>query len=451
MGIKEYDVFVIGTGTAGKMVAKACAQAGKNVAIADNKAFGGTCALRGCDPKKVLLGLSEILDRCKQMQGKGVKSLPAINWENLQSFKETFVDAVPMATEKDLRALGISMYHQSPYFLDEKSLSVEGKTVKAKKIIIATGNKPIQLDITGWDLTLNSDEFLNLDKLPESMLFVGAGYIGMEFAHLAASLGVKVTVIEGTERPLSRFDKDLVTSLVKAMEANGVRFIFNANVYKIEKLRKYFRVSAKQHDKEIEEKTEMVINTAGRIPSIDELNLDQGNVAYSKKGVAVNTHLQNTGNKNVYACGDVADSSGLPLTPLSSFEAELVIDQLLKNKKSSQIDYPNQPSVVFTHPQIAMVGLTEEEAKEKNLSFSVKCKTQLDWYNAKRENQAFYGFKTLVDKKTNQILGAHIIGPQAAEMINLFTLAMNLKLDTQALKKMVFSYPSWGNDIKSMI
>nr|WP_311195837.1 FAD-dependent oxidoreductase [Antarcticibacterium sp. 1MA-6-2] len=146
---KEYDVFVIGTGTVSKTVAKSSADKGLKVAIADNREYGGTCPNRGCDPKKVLLGLTEILDRARKMQGKGIAALPETSWEDLMTFKETFVNAVPAATEKDLLEKGIELYHQSPRFLDENTLSVEGKTVTAKKIVIATGQVARPLNIAG--------------------------------------------------------------------------------------------------------------------------------------------------------------------------------------------------------------------------------------------------------------------------------------------------------------
>src|SRR5690554_1272460 len=149
MAIKEYDVFVIGTGTAGKMVAFDCAAEGMNVAIADNREFGGTCANRGCDPKKVLVGITEALQLAKNLEGKGIVEAPKIDWAALQNFKSTFTDAVPAFTEKKLKEAGIAIYHQSPRFLDENTLSVEGKTVKSKKIVIATGNKPRELKIPG--------------------------------------------------------------------------------------------------------------------------------------------------------------------------------------------------------------------------------------------------------------------------------------------------------------
>ncbi|CAM4091087.1 dihydrolipoyl dehydrogenase family protein [Gillisia hiemivivida] len=448
---EEYDVFVIGTGTAGKKVATACVKEGWKVAIADSREFGGTCSNRGCDPKKVLLGLTEIIDRAHKMKGFGITKMPEFSWEDLMAFKETFVDAVPAATEKDFEKLGVTMFHQSPKFLDKNTLSVEGKTIIAKKIVIATGQRPMELKIPGREHAIVSDDFLNLKHLPENMIFVGAGYIGMEFAHMAARLGVKVTMMDIASRPLTNFDEDMVGYLVTASEKLGIKFIFNAEVSEIEKLRKNYRVTAKQDGKEISEKAELVINTAGRVPSIEELDLEKGKVSFSKKGVSVNKYLQNPTNENVFACGDVSDSEGLPLTPLSSQEALIVIANLLNPNKPEEVNFPPQPSIVFTLPNIASVGLSEKEAKEKGYNYRLEHKLVPTWFNAKRVNTEEYAYKTLVDKKTDLVLGAHLIGPEASEIINMFVMAMCGKLTCKELKTMIYAYPTWGNDIKGMV
>ena len=451
MGFEEFDVFVIGTGTAGKSVAKECVSEGLKVAIADNREYGGTCANRGCDPKKVLVGLTEILDRAKKMKGHGITSMPEFSWKDLMEFKKTFTGAVPAATEKDMKALGIKMYHQSPKFLDENTLSVEGKTVTAKKIVIATGNKAFELPIPGRELPIISDDFLELEELPESMIFIGAGYIGMEFAHIAARCGVEVTVIDGESRALNNFDEDMVKHLQKASEEIGIKFIFDAEVKEVEKLQTNYRVSADQQGKKIEVKAKLVVNAAGRVPSIDELDLEKGNVEFSKKGITVNEHLQSPSNKNVYACGDVSASEGLPLTPLSSQEARIVAANILDKDRAKNVDYPPQPSVVFTLPNLASVGLNEKQAKEKGYDFRLEQKLVPKWFNAKRINEDYYAYKTLVDKKTGLVLGAHLLGPEASEMINMFVMAMCGKLNCETLKGMIFSYPSWASDIKAMV
>ena len=450
MAIKEYDVFVIGTGTAGKSVAYECAAEGMKVAIADNREFGGTCSQRGCDPKKVMVGITEAMQLSENLKGKGIISVPKIDWAALQKFKSTFTSAVPAATERDLKAAGIEMYHQSPKFLDENTLSVEGKTIKAKKIVIATGQKSMELKILGREHLMVSDDFLELKELPKSIVFVGAGYIGMEFAHIAARCGAKVTVVEFGPRPLSPFEGDIVNHLTKASEELGIEFIFNAQVSEVEKLQKNYRVSFKKDGKTDSVDARAVFNTAGRVPSINELDLEKGIVAFEKSGISVNEYLQNTTNNDVYACGDVSASGSLPLTPTSSQEARIV-SLNIRNGNHTKINFPPVPSVVFTIPQLASIGLTEEQAKEKGYEYVVEYKSVPKWFNAKRINEQVYAYKTIVDKKRNLVLGAHIIAPEAGEMINLFVLAMCGKLTTENIKAMIFAYPTWGNDIKGMV
>lgn len=344
------------------------------------------------------------------------------------------------------------MYHQSPKFLDETTLSVEGKTVTADKIVIATGNRPLELKIPGREFPINSDDFMELEELPESMIFIGAGYIGMEFAHIAARCGVDVTVIDGASRPLSNFDEDMVAYLQRASEDIGIKFVFNAKVTEVEQLRKNFRVHANgKNGEKIELDARLIVNAAGRVPSIDELELEKGNVAFSGKGIEVNENLQSTTNPNVYACGDVSASEGLPLTPLSSQEARIVTANILNLERNKIAHYPPQPSVVFTLPNLASVGLHEKEAREKGYDIQVEQKNVPGWFNAKRINSSYYAYKTIVDKKTGLVLGAHLIGDDASEMINMFVMAICGKLDCRTLKGMIFSYPSWASDIKAMV
>ncbi len=451
MGIEHYDLFIIGTGNAGKHVAYDAVDAGMRVAIADNREYGGTCANRGCDPKKVLVGITEVLERSLDMQGKGVCDMPKINWPDLMAFKRTFTEAVPFTTERKLEDLGIKLYHQSPRFLGENKLSVEGKTVTADKIVIATGNIPLELKIPGREHLRISDDFLELEELPESMIFIGAGYIGMEFAHIAARCGVDVTLVDVNERILSNFDEGLALYLQENSEQLGIKFIFNARAVGIEKLRKNYRVTLDIDGKEQEIKAEMVFNTAGRVPAVADLDLEKGNVAYSKKGITVNAYTQSTSNPNVYACGDVANTGELALTPIAHQEARITSKNILKGENHLKLEIPPTPSVVFTQPQLATVGMNEKQARDAGYDFVVNEKNVPDWYNSKRMNQNCYAYKTIVDKKTGYILGAHLLSWDAAETINMFVMAMCGKLDVNTLKGMVFTYPSWASDIKSMI
>lgn len=449
MEIVEFDVFVIGSGVAGQLVAKSCAKANMKVAIADNREYGGTCANRGCDSKKVILGPTEVYEKALNLKGKGITNIPKIDWGKLQNFKRSFTDKIPTGTEKALEEVGVKRYHQSPVFIDKNTLSVEGKTVKAKKIVIATGQIPRTLKILGNNLLKTSDYFLKMKQLPTQIVFIGAGYIAMEFAHIAARNGSKVTILDHGKTALNEFDPDLVSELTEASEKMGINFIFNAKVTEVTKLRKNYKVVYQLDNEEKSLKTQLVFNTAGRVPSIAALNLENGEVDYSKNGVVVNKYLQNTGNPNVYACGDVSDHS-LPLTPLSGMEAHIVAKNIIHGNKL-QIQTPIVPSVVFTLPNLATVGLNEEEAKRRYKDLRVNYKSVPNWYNAKRINASVYSYKILINNRNKEIVGAHILGPHAGETINLFSMAIQQKITIDEIKNIIFTYPSWGSDIKSMI
>ena len=450
MAIKEFDVFVIGTGSSGKKIAFDCAADGMKVAIADNREFGGTCANRGCDPKKVLAGVTEIYQSAKNLEGKGFLDIPKIDWESLQKYKQTFTGAVPAANEKRLVKAGITLYHQSPKFLDENTLSVEGKTVKAKRIVIATGLTSLVLKIPGREHLKVSDDFLNLETLPKEITFIGGGYIGMELAHIAARCGAKVTVIQSGDQILKGFDKDLTDQLAEISKELGIHILFGARVNKVEKLQKNYRVFYETEGDVKSIVTEMVFNSAGRVPSIDDLDLENGNVDIEKRGVSVNEYLQNTGNPNVYACGDVAASVYPPLTPTANLEAKILSENI---RKGNKLKLPNIviPSVVHCIPQLAMVGLSESDIVGKSEHYQVNYEEVPHWFSAKHKNEVDYSYKVIIDKKKQTIVGAHILASNAGELINMFTLAINQQLTISELKNMVFAYPTWGNDIKGML
>lgn len=444
-----FDVFVIGSGIAGQTVAKSCVEAGLKVAIADNREFGGTCANRGCDPKKILLGAMEAYELSENLKGKGVAKTSKINWGKLQKYKRNFTVNVPVATERVLKEKGIHLFHQSPKFIDERTLVVEGKKISAQKIVIATGQVPRKIEIKGSKHFKNSDDFLNLKKLPEHIVFVGGGYIGMEFAQMAARAGAKVTVVDTGKRPLHAFDPDLVEGLKKYSESLGITFIFEAKPTSLKKKRKKHILSyeVKGGIKTIE--AHMVFNTAGRVPALAVLDLDKGNVDFTDSGVVTNDFLQSKSNVNVYACGDVSDKN-LPLTPLSGRQGYVVAENIINGNKK-ELEVPVVPSVVFTLPNLATVGYSEEEARARYKNIIVNYEVSTDWFNAKRINAPLYAYKVILNERTREIVGAHLIGPDAGETINIFTMAINNKMTDRDIKSTIFTYPSWVNDIKSMV
>ncbi|AQS94830.1 pyridine nucleotide-disulfide oxidoreductase [Polaribacter sp. BM10] len=449
MESKHYDVFVIGSGIAGQTAAKICAKNGLKVAIADKQAFGGTCAIRGCDPKKVMLQFADVLKKTADLKGLGIKKVPEISWKDILKFKDSFVKKVPKETEENLTELGVDLYHQTPKFKSKNEILVEGKLISADKFVISTGLTPRKLNFEGANLLKTSSDFFNLKKLPKSAIFIGAGYVSMEFSYLLATLGCKVTIIDRGEMALSQFEPFLVKKLVDKMQKSGVNFVFEAEIDSVEKLRKNYRVHFKQKDKIKSIKSTVVFNTSGRVPATNLLDLENADIKNDNTGVLVNNYLKSNSNKNVYACGDVSSKS-LPLTPLSGLQGYIVGNNILKNN-SKKFSNPLVPSVVFTNPNLATVGLTEEKAKEQFSAIKVFKGDASHFYNAKKENADLYAYKIIVNDKTKVIVGAHLLSAEANECINIFSMAIHQKMTTKEFKKLIFTYPSFASDLKSML
>lgn len=450
MNKQQYDLFVIGTGMSGVTIAMKCAKKGMKVGITDFRPFGGTCALRGCDPKKILIDVSKAKKELTKYAGKGLEGEGRINWPELMEFKKGFTDPVPHKMEKGYQKAGIDTYHAAASFLDEETLQVGETTIKAQKIVIASGARPRTLPIPGAEHTITSDDFLQLDELPESITFIGGGYVSFEFAHLAALAGAKVTIIERSGYPLKQFEKELVKHVLEASKAYGIEVLLNTEAKEVRKKEDSYLVTAKGKEGEKVVESQLVINAAGRVPETDQLSLEKGKVEFSKKGIKVNEYLQSISNPRVYAAGDVADSKGLPLTPVAVYEGHAVASNILKgNNKAPQ--FTEMPSVVFTSPPLASVGLTEELAKAQNKDYLLKSGDASGWFNAYRSQAEVYAYKILISKEDGTLLGAHIIGPSADETINLFALAIKARLPAIHLKSMMYSYPSWASDLSYML
>src|SRR3989441_125818 len=310
------DVTVIGTGSAAQSVAYKVREAGQSVAVIDSLPFGGTCQLRGCDPKKVLVGVSELADWSQRMQGKGVIG-PAlsINWPELIRFKRTFTDPAPHENEQAFAEAGILTRHGRAHFVDRTTVEVAGETVVGRHVVIAGGARHAPLGIPGENLLTTSTQFLELERLPRRILFVGGGYIAFEFAHIAARAGAKVRVLHRGSRPLQKFDPDLVAMLVETTKGLGVEVGLNTEVVAVERQAHHLlvHVGTAAHEQSFE--ADMVVHAAGRVPEIDDLDLEVAGVARTAAGVSVNDYLQSVSNPAVYAAGDAVDSGGVPPPP----------------------------------------------------------------------------------------------------------------------------------------
>lgn len=439
----NFNVLVIGSGSAGSTVAMKCAGAGLNTAIVDYRPYGGTCSLRGCDPKKILVDAAEYLDVKKRLPSL-IEQNPVIKWKDLIAFKRSFTDPVPKKREEAYAGAKITMLRGKAVFDSNNSLVINNEKYSADKIVIATGAKSRKLNIEGEEHLINSDDFMELEELPEDIIFVGGGFISFEFAHVAVRFGSKVKIIHRDSSPIDMFDKDIVSMLLDLSRNTGIEIILNSPVNSIEKKDGKFIVRADN----AEYFADLVVHGAGRVADIDELNLKAANVDHGN-GIFVNEYMQSVSNENIYAAGDAAAGSP-PLTPVGAAEAKIVSENILMGNNLKR-DFKIVPSTLFTVPPLGSVGLSEDNAIKKGLDFRKNFSDTSKWYHSKKAGFKGTGFKVLIENGTDKIIGAHILSPNAENTINLFTMAMHASLTVNEIKDIIFTYPSISSDIKYML
>ncbi len=444
-------MIVIGTGSAAQTVAYGCRSAGRTVAVIDSRPFGGTCQLRGCDPKKVLVGVAELVDWSRRMQGKGVSS-PGLelSWTDMMSFKASFTESVPASVEEGLKKVGILSFHGRAHFVDRSTIEVGDDTLSAGKVVIAAGARRATLGIKGEEHLTSSTDFLELHELPRRVVFVGGGYIAFEFAHVLVRAGAQVQILHRGSVPLPRFDPELVTPLVEITRALGVEVELNTNVDAVERHGDEFVVRVTSEGQQRSVHGDLVVHAAGRVPEIDDLALDRAGVDFDQDGVTVNNYLQSVSNPDVFAAGDAVNSGGFRLTPVAGMQGGVVVRNILEGNHATP-DYNGIPSVAFTTPPLARVGLDETGALEQGLRFRVNRADTSGWYSSRRVALEHTGYKVLVEEDTDRVLGAHLLGGHSEETINLFGLAIRSGLRASDLKGMVYAYPTAASDIGYMV
>lgn len=446
---RTYDLVVLGTGTAANGVATRVRAANRSVAVIDFRPFGGTCALRGCDPKKMLVGGAAAFDHARRMHGKGIAGDIRIDWPELMTFKRGFTDPVPAANEHRYAAKGIDAFHGRARFTGRNTLAIDGETLQAAQVLIAAGAEPVRLGIEGEEHLVSNEEFLSLPEIPRRIVLVGGGYIAAEFSHIAARAGATVTILQRGERMLKNFEPELVGWSMKAFDALGIDVRTATTVRSIEKLGRSYCVHAASGGQSVSVDADLVVHAGGRAPALDSLDLRAAGIESERGRLKLNAFLQSVSNPAVYAAGDAAQA-GPPLTPVAGHDAEVVAANLLEGNHRKP-DYTAVPSVVFTIPPLASVGFSEAQARRQGLHFRMKCEQVADWFTARQAAEATYGFKVLVEEPTGRILGAHLVGPHADEVINIFALAIRHALTAEDLKATMFSYPSATSDVGYML
>lgn len=440
----DYEVMVIGSGTVAQNVVPRCAQAGLRVAVIDRLPYGGTCARRGCDPKKVLLAAAEAVGRARMLSDVGLVGQPVIDWPALMARKRTFTEPVAPRIEGWLRETGAETLHGDARIVGRDQVEVAGRSLRAANIVVATGARPMPLGFEGEELVTTSDEFLELDELAPRIVFIGGGYISFEFAWLARVVGAEVTILHRSSRVLKSFDGGLAAMVVERYRALGIRVLTDAPVR---------RVRREGGDLLVDTDAEaivadLVVHGAGRMADIDDLGLISAGVEFGPRGVHVDAHLRSVSNPRAWAAGDAADI-GAPLTPVASRQGKIVAAGILG--EDAVFDGQVTPSVVFSDPPLAAVGMSTDEAQTLGDSVSIKRSDMGSWFTQRRLGHTHAGSAIVTDASSGQLLGAHLLGANADELINVFALAIRQGATRDDLMATTWAYPTASSDVSYMV
>lgn len=453
--MKRLDLIVIGSGPAASTVAKKTAESGKSVALVESRGFGGNCALRGCNPKKVYTTAANLIDRVRRADGKLGRFGPvSIDWPELQAFKSTFTDPVPESSVDSFHRRKIETVEGEAVFTGPGQLEAGGRQLEAHRFFIGVGAVPVPLAFPGSEHVVTSDAFFELREIPEHVTFVGGGFISLEFAHLVARCGSQVVIVDRNRRPLRQFDHDLVAQLMRWSSRIGVGLIPESDVTGIQKKAGTgFRVKISGGGRDQWIDTGLVVHGAGRKPALEGLGLEAAGVTYGDEGIDVDPYFRSISNPAVFAAGDCANTGMPRLTPVANEQARQVVQTLLSGTPSGKADYGIVPQVVFTSPCLAAVGLLEESPEVAGLGdrVDIRFEDTSNWDSVRKSCQECAGYKLLVDRQSDRILGAHLLGPAAAETVNLFALAMKFGLTATNIKSTLFAFPTFASDVRRMV
>jgi glutathione reductase (NADPH) len=449
-----YDLIVIGAGNAGQEAAGVARAAGWRVAIVEARDVGGTCPLRACIPKKVLAAASEVADLVRRAPRLSVNveppaaGRPALDWTALIARERTFVDGVPAAMKADLVRKGIDLLEGRARFVDAHAISISGGTepLRARKFLVATGSVPRPLRFPGGDRLLTSDDMLEMAALPPTIAFVGAGVIAFELGHVMARAGARVTLLEAAPRVLPGHDAGAVDRLLEASAARGIDVQVGVEVQSVDDAPDGTRVVRYHSNGARELRVQAVAHGAGRVADLDGLDLTAAGVATDGGRPELDDAHCSRSNPDIWFAGDAVP--GKPqLSALATYEGRLVARNLSRGEHQAP-DYASIPSVVFTAPALASVGPTEEEARARGLTFETRVNDMRTWRSARTYAEEIAWAKVLVDAKADRVIGAHVVGHGAADLINTFALAIRYRIPVTSLVEGVYAYPTFHSDLK---
>lgn len=446
----EYDVLVLGAGNAGLAAAGVARTAGRRVAVVEARDVGGVCPLRGCVPKKVLVAAAQTLDTIARAGTHAISvGSPVLDWPRLIERKQTFVEGVPAELEQSLAARGIELLRGRARFVDRQTIEIGARRHSAKKIVVATGSVPRSLPVPGAEHLSTSDELLALSCLPESIAFVGAGVIAFELAHVFVRAGVLVTLLEVAPRVLPSADAEAAGRLAELTRELGVRIETGVTIDRIEARQEGFTIRYHRPGEAAMVDARLVANGAGRMPDLTTLDLCAAGITLERGHVELDEFLRSVENPSVFFAGDAIPSRP-QLSPLATYEGRVVGHNLVHDELRPA-RYGHQPAAVYTVPALASVGLSEEAAREAGLDFDVRSHDMTGWRSARTYGEPAAWGKVIVERGSDRILGAHLVGHGAEETIHALAFAVEMGLPAQALAERVYAYPTFHADLKHLV
>ncbi len=445
----RYDLVVIGGGNTGLAVANRVSRAGRHVLLIDKGPVGGLCSLAGCNPKKVFVRASEVLDDVRRAGEHGIDVAGiTVDWERVWRRKHTFTDSVPESTERGLAEKGVARIRGVARFQSPDMLDAAGEEVTAEAFVIATGSMPRKLLFPGAELVKTTDDILELRRPPERMVILGAGVVAFEFSHVFARLGTKVTILMHSRRALAGFDDDFAQHAVEFTRTLGVEFISNAEVHSVAESAGGLRLDFSSETDVDDRECDFILNAAGRDAAIEELALAAAGVERSRRGILVDEYLRSRTNRSVFAGGD---SHGLfQLSPVASYEGRIIARNFLEGDVS-KVDYTSVPQAIYTTPPLARVGLTETEARAKDIPVKVGMSDMQGWKVYAIAGEPVAWSKVIVNGETGRIIGAQLFGAGASDNIHVYALAIRCGLTADDLREAVYAYPTFASTIQSAV
>ena len=449
MSAYDFDLFVIGGGSGGVRAGRVAAAMGKRVAVAEEHRFGGTCVIRGCVPKKLLVYASEFQDHFEDAAGFGwTVGESSFDWKKLISFKDIEISRLEGLYRKGLDSNKATIFDSRAELVDPHTVRLlkGGRSVTAEHILVATGGRPNpHKALPGSDLCITSNEVFELAQLPKDIIIEGGGYIALEFANIFHGLGTDVTVVYRGKEVLSRFDQDLRQGLHKAMTLKGIRILTETmleGVRRGDDGRLHVVIS---NGEALD--TDQVLLAVGRLPNTEGLGLERAGVATDKLGAITVDDYSRTSQPHIFAVGDVTNR--VQLTPVAIHEAMCLIETVFKNNPVRP-DYETIATGVFTRPEIGTVGLSEEAATKRHGDIDIFRAEFRPMKATLSGSQDRMLMKLIVDAASQKVVGAHIMGPDAAEMAQLLAIPMKMGATKADFDRTMAVHPTAAEELVTM-